>query len=410
MLRPLSRTLLVALLGLALTACTEGGEEASLRAPTAAPSVRPSPSAAMGSFLVYTREVRSTEGPSRRWPTWEVVTYDLDAKRELASFEIGTEGEYPHQVVIAGDKLIANLEWRVVQYDIDGSNPRVLRQVPEGGEIFWVAVSPDATTLALTEAPKNIFQPDSIFSVAFLDIASGEELLAVTQTREAFAGFGGHVGTITWREDGSGVAIYGWVHAGRPGGTATVLLDGTVTVHHLTGWPCISQNGLYAWHGPTASTCMPECFPLNDELILRDLTSDTDILSLSESGLILHPHEWSPDGTEALYATYSTMPSEEQPDCFEHDPSTARWFLLHLDGLQTEPVDRETVLDRWYGDHRVRFRCLGEPVDYGTCTTERGDETDVEIYVGDTKVGTGRDVCITGFIGLEGVTVPHTCP
>jgi len=221
-------------------------------APTASPGVSASPAPRTGPLLVYTKEVRMIMAGGRGWPTLEVATYDVGAKRQLASFEVGKVGEYVLDVIVVGNKAAANLQERIILYDLDGSNPRELRRAPAGGSIVGVGASRDGTMLALAEYTDPLCNPQcrpyaDITSVVFLDVASGRELLVVPQSTPGFAGFRGQAAVITWRGDGRGVVVEGYTYSEAPGGTATVLLDGTVLTHDLGDYPVPAPEPLRDW-------------------------------------------------------------------------------------------------------------------------------------------------------------------
>jgi hypothetical protein len=363
----------------------------------------PSPAATRawtGPLLVYTRDVRSVDTSSRISYAHQVVTYDVGAKREIASLD-GV------QAILAGDKIIARSGTQVVQYDIDGSNPRVLREAPEGGAITWVAVSADGTKIALTEEkerPSPWKGWAEITSVVFLDVESGREILVVPMSAPGFEGFGWEAWHVIWRDDGKGVVLLGSSNSDMPGGTATVLLDGSVRNHDVTTW-LAAPNGRYVAEA-SLGTIMPcEIFIHLNEIALHDLDSGKALASVHNDELFLLPLEWSPDSTELLYATYSTRPAAEG-ECnppkeggVMHDQASERLYLLRTDGSPPEAVaDIEAVHQGWYSDRHVRFFCLGKPVRGPWCSGERGESEPVDIYVGDILVGSGEGVEIVGFI------------
>jgi len=387
-MRLLSGVLVVAL---ALAGCGGSGKGAS---PSAAATA-----SWTGPLLVYTKQVRETETTDRLWPAIEVVTYDIGAKRKVASFEIGGVGEYPSEVVTAGNKIVANLEQRAVMYDIDGSSPRVLREAAPGGYVIGIGASADGTKLALTEARAGAQGGDWVTGtdIVVLDIASGEEILTVQQSAPGFAGFIGQAGTITWRDDGSGFVVQGYTYSEYPGGTSTVMLDGSVRTHALQDWVLAAPDGRYVEHGARA----PVCESIGkSEIVLRDLDSEADLASVQGEGSILVPREWSPDSKELLYSAYAALPADGREWCsLRPDPASESWYILRVDGSPPEPVsDVRAVYQRWYGDQHVRFRCLGEFRRDRWCSDEQGRMQPVEVWVGDTMVGSGVEVEVVGFI------------
>jgi hypothetical protein len=355
---------------------------------------------------VYTKEVRQANAGSRRWPTLEVVTYDIGAKRQLASFEVGKVGEYPTDVIIVGNKLAANLEQSIVLYNIDGSSPRELRAAPPGDSIIGVGASRDGTKLALAEQTDPLCDPQCrpyahITSVVFLDVVSGQELLVVPQSAPGFAGFRGQAWVLTWRDDGKGVVVRGATYSEQPGGTATVLLDGSVRSHDLRGSEFVAPNGRYAAHGFD----LPCMNVIGHGVSLRDLDAEVDLASVHEDGLVFGPGEWSPDSTGYLYSTYATQPSAYQTPCLgEYVQGSFQWHLLHVDGSPPSPVpDPEALRDQWYGAARPKLRCGDRVVLYPSCTDERGVDHALDLYFGDTRVDSGMDIRVLGYIQEPGM-------
>lgn len=390
-------------------ACQGSGGTGGTSPPTAVLSAIPSPHAAPGPSLVYTKRVGLTDASGRRWPTLEVVTYDVGAKRELASFEVGKVGEYPVDVILAGDKVIVNLEQRIVLYNTDGSSRRELRTAPPGGHVIGIGASPDGSKLALAEQVARKCEPRcppyaDITSVAFLDVASGQELRAVPQSAPGFAGFRGQAAVFTWRDDGTGAVVQGYTYSEAPSGTATVLLNGTVLTHEIGDYPLVSPNGRYAAvRGPTTICSLSS--PIEQhEVSVRELESGGLLSSVHDDTLNLQWQEWSPDGTQLLYQTYSLRPDPGGSPCKLQDENTVRWYVLRVDGSPPSPVDDLEVLrDRWYGDRRVKFLCDDRFVLYPYCPDERGIGQAVDLYVGDTKVDSGMDIRIIGFIEEAGM-------
>ncbi|MBE3111128.1 MAG: hypothetical protein IMZ46_11570 [Acidobacteria bacterium] len=346
-------------------------------------------------LLVYNKRV---EDAGNLGYTYNTIIYDVAATREIASFQPAAQGRYA-QTLIAGSALLFNLGDKIVRREPDGTGEQVLWEASDGGNVVRMAVSPDQSLLAFAVVPRDYPQQQDPRLIVFLNIASGKEILVVQQTAELFPDYSGHVAVPTWRDDGKGIVVYGWRHAGAPGGVATVLLDGTVRVHSLIGFPWVTSNGRYAWHGPEGQY-MAECFPAKTSMILRDLNSDIDLTTLSDGDRVLAPKEWSPDSKEILYASYALKKTPSGCEgCFEVDLDSGEWHLLRMDGLESEPVaDPAATLKRWQGDRYVELRCDGLPLLEGRCLDASGDEKAVDIFAGETFVGSGLEVEIVGFI------------
>jgi hypothetical protein len=399
----LSLVLGVALAALAAAGCG-GGHETATPSPAATASWT-------GPLFVYTRSIEQPDATGHGRSVYEAVVYDVGARREFASFQPSDPNRH-FELAIAGDKIVANLGSGVVRRDADGSNPMVLRQASSGGEIIEMSASRDGQRLAITESrPEEGPTPTpgavvgqqeprrQVTSVVVIDIATGEEIAAITQSPPGFEGFVGQAGKITWRDDGQGVVVQGYTYSERPGGTATVMLDGSVRTHALTDYVSVAPNGRYAEYGSLSSIPVGGLSALQREIVLYDFAAQRQVASVGDDDLLFTPWEWSPDGTEFLYSTYSPRPSSDYPGFFESDPASERLYLLRIDGSPPELVsDIESVHERWYGDRHVKFFCLGKPVHGPWCSGERGRSEPVEIYVGDIFVGSGEGVEIIGFI------------
>ena len=401
-MRLLSGVLVVALVSLAATGCG-GGDDI----------VTPSPAATAswaGPLLVYTRSIERPDETGHGRSVYEAVVYDVGARGEFASFQ-PSEPNMHFVLAIARDMIVANLGSEVVRYDADGSNPMVLRKASSGGLIIEMGVSQDGQRLAMTEArpegpppaPGAVVNLEELWrqvtSVVVIDIATGEEIAAVLQSAPGFEGFRGQAGGITWRDDGRGVVVQGYLYSESPGGTATVMLDGSVRTHNLHGHVRVAPNGRYAEHGSLSSIPVGGLSALQSEIMLYDFAAQRQVASVGDESLLFVPREWSPDGTEFLYSTYSPRPSSDYPGFFESDPASKRLYLLRVDGSPPEPVsDVEAVHERWYGERHVQLRCLGEVTRHPGCADERGRVQPVDIYVGDTFVGSSEGAEIIGFI------------
>jgi hypothetical protein len=379
------------LFSLLAVSCGTGIEKASNTAqPTGTPD-------AGHTLLVYDQQIKQVDSDQIIHHYYQTTVWDVTTGKRVASYDPVGEEHYA-QALILGRRLLFNLHDRIIETDPDYINQQVLWQAPDGLTVLNMALSPDKTTLAFTVSPLSYPQSQDPRLIVFLDVASQREVLVVQQTAETFANFSGYVAVPTWRDDGKGIVVYGWRNAGAPGGVATVFLDGSVHVHSLINFPWIASNGRYAWHGPEGPY-MAECFPAKSELILRDLDSDTDILTLSEPDRVLAPMDWSPDNKEVLYVSYALKDEPSEPGSKAVDLDSGQWRLLHLDGFQSEPVADPTVfLKEWQGDHYAELRCHGEPLLYGACADANGQEEAIDLYVGDTYVGSGMEIGVVGFI------------
>ncbi len=344
----------------------------------------------VGPLFIYMRGV----GPNEL--TYEVVTYDLGAQKEVSSFQPGAEGQWI-KAALAGDKVVVSQGNQVVLYDLDGSNARVLREAPEGGGIIGIAVSPDATKLAVSESNGSTGQDWSATTfIEFLDLLSGKEIRTIPQSDAGFQGFVGQAWEMTWRDDGQGVVVQGATYSEQPGGTATVMLDGSVHNETLQDYVLVAPNGRYVEQGPMAG--LPES-TAKTQIVLSDLDSGTDLASVNGEERVLIPYEWSPDSNGFLYASYSlTKQACSEPtdiQCPTLDPSTEQFYLLSTDGSSPRPVsDVDTVRRGWYGDRIIHYRCGDQWFAGPWCS---GTQT-ASLYVGDAFIAESNELTPLGFV------------
>lgn len=362
---------------------------------------------AVGPFLVYRTPLQHPDDTGHVNYVFGAVVYDVGAQRKYASFQLGEPNEW-QTLAVAGDKIVAISASRIVRYDLDGSNPMVLRRAVPGGALSQMAVSRDSQRIALTESrpvdgPKPVQGEErprrQVSSIVVVDMANAREIAVIPQSEPAFAGFVGDVWKLTWRDDGQGLVVQGATFSERPGGTATVTLDGLVRVHDLRGFVNVSPDGRHAEYGSLSSMPLGGMSAMQSEVVLHDFSTQAELVSVKDENLLFMPWEWSPDGSEFLYSVYASRSSMVWPGYREEDPATERLYLLHVDGSPPEPVtDRETVHERWYGNRHVRLLCLGEVRHYPSCTDEAGNLLPFDIYVGETFVGSATSIEITGVI------------
>ncbi len=369
------------------------------------------PVGAVGPLLVYTREVRDSDRVGRSWPTLEVVTYDLGAGAEVASFEVGGMGSFPKQVLLAGRELVVGLAHTLNAYALNGALMRTLREAwPDGmdkyGRLSGMAVSPDGTKLAISERPVGEDRFDR--QIVFLDVATGDELLVVPSDHEGFEGISDLIEPSVWRDDGLGVVVR--VITSMEGGArlATVMLDGTVRLHETTGFAYPAPSGRRAAHGPGSLGCM---FISGHTVTLTDLDTGAVLAAVEDETLSFLPWEWSPDSTELLYQARPFPSDPEEVEACEWPSAEPQWFLLDIDGGAPQPInDPLEARARWYGERSVTFTCLGvqQPGWYGRFTLTlrppddclQGSEPPAEIIAGGEAIGSGRALRVLGFIDV----------
>jgi DNA-binding CsgD family transcriptional regulator len=333
-------------------------------------------------YLVYAHRVGEESQGGRTYPTLEVVTYDVETHERVAAFEVGAAREFPAQVVAAGDRIIVNLEQRIVSYARDGSDARVLADAGDG-VFVGVGVSHDASMLAYSQADR-FADPDST-EIVVVALNTGDELLRMPQSSDVFEGsaagrFRGQFAVFIWRDDNRGFVVYGHTHSSAPGDMATVGLDGDVVVHSL-GYP------LYPWAvAPTgrqhAGGGIEWCeYPRQDEVIIRDLDTHDIVRSIRADGNV-HRVEWSPTGGELLFMAY-TLLDDGTEECWEVVESTITWHVFDVETGWSIPVDGPSAArTRWYGDAVLTYYCDTNPVDESWCLRNRVEP--LEVRVGST--------------------------
>lgn len=404
--------LILAALGLGAGLASCGGDssrEPSGTSSATSPAVQASPTAAVvGPLLVYSIGAP----PDSPTPGWTIRTYDVGAGRTISSFEIGRAGELPQQAVLAGSRIVVNLNRRIVSYALDGSDARDLRRTSgaDGNYIVSIGVSPDGTRIALTEQRAPVCTtPDasgtgtcSPFSantdIVVIDAADGHELLKVPQSAPGFEGYVGQAAVTAWRDDGRGFVVSGYTYSEYYGGVATVMLDGSVRQHDYRSWPYIAPNGRYIADGQ-GSPCSLSLPTERHELRLRDIDGNRIVNQTAEPVLNIEPTEWSPDGTEFLYRTYMLVPEPSQPPCRTADESTVTWHVLRTDGSPpSTETDQYGARRRWFGDRYLEYRCAGSVVPQAYCSAADGTDAAIDLYLRGQLAGSGRELRVIGFV------------
>jgi dipeptidyl aminopeptidase/acylaminoacyl peptidase len=346
---------------------------------------------------------------------WSVVVYDSRTQAKLSNFSVGGEGQTPRQVVLAGTQVIANLESRLVAYDLDGSNSRQLAHAAQDGAIIDVAASRDGTKVAFTEqtrsqsgSPSATFVPyGGLTDIVVLDVASGREVLRVPQSAPGFTGYVGQAGSITWRDDGKGFVVGGYTYSESPGGLATVLLDGSVHLHKVDGFSSLSPNGRYLAIIRVGSVC--QLSTQAHDLAVIDLDTNAVLSSVQSVATNLIWQEWAPDGSELLYQSSAPKTQPTPPACGVPDPTTTRWGVLHASGQPPSSVSDPFETRRtWYGDQVVEYRCGDVPVFVNYCPGSRGVSVPASILLNGVEVARDSSFRLVGF--LPATTASGTSP
>jgi hypothetical protein len=394
-LRRLGSPTLVAILVVLAGAC-EGGQGSSPSAATPATGTLGStpetetPATRPARQFVYSTQVREVND-GRTWPTRAIVSFDPDTSSKYVLAEYGAVNDYPVKEVMSPQHLFYATENRLVRTAPDGSGPQEIFHRPQSGAA-WIEdfdVSPDGSTVALVLSG----QFGAPGSLVFIDASTGRELSQVPDTAPGFSGFVGYLWKVHWRDDGLGVVVSGGTSSERPGGTATVLLGGRVTVHDLEGYADLAPDGRHVADGPGAVCPMLVTGPL---LRLRDLDSGP-ILSVSKPGRVFTQWAWSPNSDEFLFQERDWSP---EAGC----GSEVTWGVSSSQGTE-EVRDLGQLFSRWYGDRLVELVCgADEGPSLTTVLPDRWTDRrrDCPSAVGELRlagkpVDTVHDVFVLGF-------------
>lgn len=302
---------------------------------------------AAGPLLVYRKDAIEGQGG----PVYRIAVYDLGSERELGAFEIGSNSARTQDFVLAGRRIIVNLGHTLVSLSLAGDDERVLRTVPDADTFMpgyhRPLLSPDGTTLAVTEISGD--EDHHVLHVLFLDAATGQELAAVEQSDDTFPAFVGDAVPITWRDDGTGIVVRGYTYSERPGGLATVLLDGSVRVYEGGRHDLVAPTGRIVARWIPVGTSVDCVF--GERLAAVDLDSGAEVAAVVQAGTHFVPFQWSRNGRSLLYWT---QPVDLQGrDCWDVE---RQWHLVHIDGRDGELVpDPERLVAAWRAERFSGF-------------------------------------------------------
>lgn len=367
-------------------------------------SARQNAADARDNQIAFTTQAREISSLGRTAQVWDVTTYDTAEHRVVHSFEVGAEGDFPTQAVIAGDKIVVNLETRVVEYNRDGSNPRELRHALDGGRILGVGASPDGALLAITEQTRELFDApanpsatalpySAITNIAVIDLRSGAEVLALPASDPGFAGYNGQPARVIWRDDGRGFIVEGYCYCDGGASFATILLDKTIVVHDGS-WSgtLVAPNARFSIVDTGSLVCGLGGIPVRHSMPLRDLDTNGIVITVQDDVQNVEPVEWSPDGSQLLYRSYTVSSDPSRPECLIEDPGSSRYHVLPTDG--SPPFDIASVAEarkRWSGDQAIEYRCRTEVVVQPYCLTPSGQQDNLDVSVGGALVASNQD-------------------
>jgi hypothetical protein len=140
--------------------------------------------------------------------------------------------------------------------------------------------------------------------------------------------------------------VGGATNSERPGGWATIYLDGRVVPHPLPGYPSLAPNGELIVSGENFADCMAIA---SLQLTVRNLADGQTVATLeADDGFALTPIDWSPDSAEVLVASSPIVedPTSHQP-CIDFRQATNE--VLDVATSTTQPVpDLNALYARWY--------------------------------------------------------------
>jgi DNA-binding CsgD family transcriptional regulator len=303
-----------------------------------------------GSRFFYSTEVSAVSSGNRRWPTRAIVAYSTATGARDVLLEYGGVGNYPVAEAVSDVHLFYATEVRVVRAALDGSGRReLLGASPDDDFVQDIAVSPDGSKLAVTFWG---IESEPGGSLTILDVETGDRLMSTERSRPEFADFAGYFWKVHWRADGLGVVVSGGTSSERPGGRATVMLDGRVTVDEVQGYAHLAVDGRYLADGP--GVICDDMLVSGNTLNLRNLDSGVAV-SWDTSDLAITPWAWSPDGTEFLMQARSWS---EAQGC----GSDVEWYVFATGPNEGSRAvsDLDQLFTRWYGDQLVELVCEEE--------------------------------------------------
>lgn len=352
-------------------------------APSVGLDARGVPSSAAGTVVVYAKHLAAAGS------RFEVVAYDISARKRLSTFTVSDPNEITVQ--IAGTRVLVQYADALWSYAVDGSDARLVHD----GAIAYVRPSPNGSLVAVT-CGNNCGTQQTVWTI---DVATGQAVREVDVGD--VAGWRGEVSFVGWTVDG-GLVLAGLCHCDGPAAADYPIgvfhADGTVNIVGTSPLPSrgavVFEGGAWAELGYEGATAV------------RLLGPDGELLGSApiDAPLILGS-DLSPDGTQAAIYSYQ-----------------GAWFLQSGQDSLTPAADRLAIMEDWYGSRLPVFACGGEeragyftsgwllgerwvaPVGFGapwgfTSPDCGGRSAKVDLRVGTVAVdsgGTGYD--ILGFI------------
>jgi DNA-binding CsgD family transcriptional regulator len=296
-------------------------------------------------------------------PQDQLLIYDAGTSRTLVDITLPGADSYTGDAR-AGKVLVASRK-AVSEVDYDGSMHEVFTESREDYGVAGAVISPDGKTAAIAVqhslAPDTPPTPDDGDYLLFLDLATGKEVSRITKPVQpepgsVFDGYNSQFQWLTWRNDGTGVVVAGATGSERPGGWATLYLDGRVVRFDNLGYAAIAPDGRVAAEGQAITGCMSIGM---GTLSIFDLSSLTPVVSVSATDdSVLTAWAWSPDSAELIVAE-SPLVESEYADGLCPDFRQRRYRLLDIASGGDQPLDDlDVVYRKWYaGDPLLSMDC-----------------------------------------------------
>ena len=278
-------------------------------------STKVEPTAAPASTLAASPESAATAEPAVVGP---LVVYSFGSQRYVALYDVGAGREIRHADTL--DDL-GYVEFNPDQSQWTGGTPRVVAKsdapatAATPGTLSSLTVySPDRGMGVFVTRETNF--PTSTSVIRVFDVKSTATLLELPFPNPYSDGesgrpyFRGVPTPIMWRDDGKGFIVLGNSSIDGPTGWATVMLDGTVRIFK-TLLPVLSPTGRAAAITDAGLSLRCDLDADNHRIRIRDLVADVDSAMVTSERSIV-PVEWSPDGDQLLYGSYSTRPPAEE--------------------------------------------------------------------------------------------------
>ncbi len=349
----------------------------------------------------------------------EVVTYDLGAEEEVASFVVASRNQ--PRIDLAGRRVLVNFGETLWSFALDGSGGSELIVVD--GYIERLHVSQDGSRIALNHCEEFCGHGDPN-DIVVLDVESGNVVLTYDAST-APDGFVGVLGPDRWMPDGSALVLAGWTYTDAPGGIARLTLDGDLEIieHQRDYNRDIDYRGVRPSivHEGGNRGCAIAGYNGVARIVLRDPLTNEVMNQIEDEWPVFGWGERSPDGQEVLLSRHQLTAelAEAIMDGYADGGCPARavaeqswqkpreWLVLPVDGSAPFMVaDRGEAYARWLGDRVVSFVCGDEEATAGSLSALRPESFDrqecyqeeIEIRIGGWSVGAGRQPDILGFI------------